>query len=81
MSQYANFLVCLCETPVTGCYALLLYCYPSSKQPEVDKKYSIPYKGEGKSKEPVCVGDKIEVLPLSFHFVQGSLKKGKVVLR
>lgn len=84
MPQYAHFLACLCETPVPDTYSLSLHCYPSLKQPEVEKKLSecaIPYKGEGKSKEPLYDGEKIVVSPQEFNFVQEHQRNKKVVLR
>ena len=84
MPQRVHFLTCLCKTTVRDTYSLLLYCYPNFKQPEVEKKlssYDIPYKGEGRSKEPVCVGDKIVVSLRAFYFVQESQRNENVVLR
>lgn len=83
MPQCAHFLVCLCETPVPDTYSLSLYCYPSLKQPEVEKKlseYTIPYKSEGKSKEPSYDGEKIVVFPQEFNFVREHQRNEKVVL-
>lgn len=77
MPQYVHFLACLCRTPVPDTYFLFLYCYPSLKQPEVD----IPYKGEEKSKEPACFGDKIEVSLSAFGFVPESQRNEKMALR
>ena len=84
MHQCAHFLACLLMTPVPDTYSLYLYCYPSLKQPEVEKKlssYVIPYKGEGKSKKPTCFGDKIEVSLSAFHFVQGSQRNERIALK
>ena len=84
MHQNVHFLACLCETNLSDTYGLSLFCYPSFKQSEVEKKlscYIIPYKGEGKSKKPACDGDKILVSPLAFNFEQKSQRKEKVVLR
>ena len=84
MPQHVHFLTCLCETTVPDTYSLLLYCYPSFKRAEVEKKlssYYAPYKGEGKSKEPACVGDEIVVSPLGLDFVRESQRNEKVVLR
>ena len=84
MPQFVHFLICLLKTPVPDTYSLLLYCYPNFKRAEVEKKlssYHAPYKGEGKSKEPACVGDEIVVSPLAFDFVRESQRNKKVVLR
>ena len=84
MPQCVHFLTCLSETPVPGSYGLLLFCYPSFKQPEVEKKlsiYEIPFRGEGKSKKSPCVGDKIVVSLLGFGFERESQRDKKVVLR
>ena len=84
MPQCIHFLACLCETTVPDAYALLLYCYPSFKNAEVIKKlseYQILYRGEGKSKEPVCVGDEIVVSPIALDFVSKSQRNEKVILR
>ena len=66
MPQCVHFLTC--KTTVPDTYGLLLYCYPNFKKAEVEKKlssYDIPYQGEGKSREPACVGDGIVVSPSS----------------
>ena len=84
MPQCVHFLTCLCKTTVPDTYGLLLYCYPNFKKTELKKKlssYDIPYQGEGKSKEPACVGDEIVVSPLALDFVRESQRKEKVVLR
>ena len=84
MPQCVHFLTCLCKTTVPDTYGLLLYCYPNFKKAEVEKKlssYDIPYQGEGKSKEPACVGDGIVVSPLALDFVRESQRNEKVVLR
>ena len=84
MPQCVHFLTCLCKTTVPDTYGLLLYCYPNFKETELKKKlssYDIPYQGEGKSKEPACVGDEIVVSPLALDFVRESQRKEKVVLR
>ena len=84
MPQCVHFHTCLCKTTVPDTYGLLLYCYPNSKQAEVEKKslsYDIPYKGEGKSKEPACVGDEIVASPLALDFVRESSRNETVVLR
>ena len=84
MPQYVHFLTCLCKTPVPDTYGLLLYCYPNFKKHEVEKRlsgYDAPYKSEGKSKEPVCVGDEIVVSPVALDFVRESQRKEKVVLK
>ena len=82
--QDVHFLVCFSETTVPDTYAILLYCYPSFKRDEVEKELSrskIPYKGEGKSKEPVCVGDEIVVSLVGVDFVRESQRNEKLVLR
>lgn len=84
MHQNVHFLACLCETNLSDTYGLSLFCYPSFKQSEVEKKlscYIIPYKGEGNSKKPACDGDKILVFPLAFDFEKKSQRNKKVVLR
>ena len=84
MPQCVHFLACLCKTAALDTYGLLLYCYPSFKGAEVEKilsSYDAPYKGEGKSKEPACVGDEIVVSPIALDFVRESQRKEKVVLR
>ena len=84
MPQCVHFLTCLCKTTVRNAYGLLLYCYPSFKKAEVEKElssYDVPYKGKGKSKESVCVGDVIVVCPLALDFVRESQRNEKVVLR
>ncbi|XP_022798994.1 uncharacterized protein LOC111337037 [Stylophora pistillata] len=84
MPQCVHFLTCLCKTTVPDTYSLLLYCYPNFKKAELEKKllsYDVPYKGEGKSKEPACVGDEIVVSPLALDFVRESQRNEKVVLR
>ena len=84
MPQRIHFLACLYATTVPDAYALLLYCYPSFKNAEVKKKlsaYEIPYRGEGRSKEPVCVGDEIVVSPIALDFVEKSQRNEKVILR
>ena len=84
MPQCVHFLTCLCKTTVPDTYGLLLYCYPNFKKAEVEKKlsrYVTPYQGEGKSKEPACVGDGIVVSPLALDFVRESQRNEKVVLR
>ena len=43
--------------------------------------YDAPYKGEGKSKEPACVGDGIVVSPIALDFVRESQRNEKIVLR
>ena len=43
--------------------------------------YDIPYQGEGKSKEPACVGDGIVVSPIALDFVRESQRNEKIVLR
>ena len=83
MPQCVHFLTCLCKTTVPDTYGLLLYCYPNFKKAEVEKKlsrYDAPYQGEGKSKEPVCVGDGIVVSPIALYFVRESQRNEKVVL-
>ena len=83
MPQTVHFLTCLCKTTVPDTYGLLLYCYPNFKKAEVEKKlsrYDAPYQGEGKSKEPVCVGDEIVVSPIALYFVGESQRNEKVVL-
>ena len=78
------FLACLRETPIPKVYALLLICYPSLKQPEVEKPsswYIIPYKGEGKPNKPPCVGDEIVVSLEGFDFVRKYQRNEKLVLR
>ena len=82
--QYVHFLTCLCKTTDIDIYGLLLYCYPNFKKPEVEKtlsSYDIPFKGEGKSKEPTCVGDGIVVSPIALDFVRESQRNEKIVLR
>ena len=84
MSQDVNFLTCLCKTTVPDIYGLLLYCYPNWKKADVDRKierYDAPYKGEGKSMEPVCIRDEILVSPLALNFVRESQRTEKIVLR
>ena len=84
MPQCIHFLACLCKTTVPNTYGLLLYCYPNFKETELKKKlssYDIPYQGEGKSKEPACVGDEIVVSPIALDFVQEYQRSEKVVLR
>ena len=84
MPQCVHFHTCLCKTTVPDTYGLLLYCYPNFKQAEVEKKllsYDIPYKGEGKSKEPACVGDEFVVSPSALDFVRESPRNEMVVLR
>ena len=84
MPQCVHFLTCLCKTTVPDTYGLLLYCYPNFKKAEVEKKlsrYDTPYQGEGKSKEPACVGDGIVVSPIALDFVRESQRNEKVVLR
>ena len=78
MPQCVHFLACLCETNVPDTYGLLLYCYPSFKEAEVEKilsRYHAPYKGEGKSKELACVGDEFVVSPLALDFVRESKER------
>lgn len=84
MPQCVHFLTGLCKTAVPDTYALRLYCYPNFKKGEAENKlssYDVPYKGEGKSKEPACVGDEIVVSPLALDFVRESQTNEKVVLR
>ena len=84
MPQYVHFHTCLFKTPVPDTYSLSLYCYPNFKKHEVEKKlssYDAPYKGEGKSKEPACVGDRIVVSPIALDFVRKSQRNEKIVLR
>ena len=84
MPQYVRFCAYLLKTPVPDTYALMLCCYPNRKQFEVEKEFSsyeISYKGEGKSKEPLCVGDEIVVFPSGLDFVRESQRNEKVVLR
>ena len=84
MPQFVHFLTCLLKTPIPDTYSLLLFCYPNFKRAEVEKKLSsfcVPYQGEGKSKEPACVGDEFVVSPLAFEFVKESQRNEKVVLR
>lgn len=79
-----HFLACLRKTSVLDTYILSLYCYPNCKQLEVEKNLSIceiSYKGEGTSKEPVCVEDEIVVFPSGLDFVGEYQKNEKVVLR
>ena len=84
MPQCVHFLTCLCKTTVPDTYGLLLYCYPNFKKAEVEKKlsrYDTPYQGEGKSKEPACVGDGVVVSPIALDFVRESQRNEKIVLR
>ena len=84
MPQCVHFLACLCKTTVPDTNGLLLYCYPNFKKAEVEKKlsrYDTPYQGEGKSKEPACVGDGVVVSPIALDFVRESQRNEKVVLR
>ena len=84
MPQSVHFLACLCKTTVPDTYGLLLYCYSNFQRAEVETKllsYDIPYQGEGKSREPACVGDGIVVSPLALDFVREFERNEKVVLR
>lgn len=84
MAQNVRFCAYLLATTVPDTYGLILCCYPNWKQFEVEKKFSsyeISYKGEGKSKEPLCVGDEIVVFPSGFDFVRESQRNEKVVIR
>ena len=84
MPQCVHFLTCLCNTTVPDTYSLSLYCYPNFKKAEVEKKllrYVTPYQGEGKSKEPACVGDRIVVSLIALDFVRESQRNQKLVLR
>ncbi|XP_066019482.1 uncharacterized protein [Pocillopora verrucosa] len=84
MPQCVHFLTCLCNTTVPDTYSLSLYCYPNFKKAEVEKKlsrYDTPYQGEGKSKEPACVGDRIVVSLIALDFVRESQRNQKLVLR
>ena len=79
-----NFLASLCKTTIRDVYVLYLFCYPSLKQPEVEKflsDYIIPYKCEGKLKKPPCVGDKIVVSLVGFDFEREYPRNEKLVLR
>ncbi|XP_027046688.1 uncharacterized protein LOC113674409 [Pocillopora damicornis] len=84
MPQCVHFLTCLCKTTVPDTYSLSLYCYPNFKKAEVEKKlsrYVTPYQGEGKSKEPACVGDRIVVSLIALDFVRESQRNQKLVLK
>ena len=84
MLQYVYFHGFLRETTCPRTYALVLFCYPRFKIDEVEGKmstYDNHYIGEGRSKEPLCVGDEIMVSLTGFDFVQESQRNEKVVLR
>ncbi|XP_022809156.1 uncharacterized protein LOC111346126 isoform X2 [Stylophora pistillata] len=83
MPQRVHFLACLRETLCHAKYELLLYCFLNIRRADVVQeisRYETPFIGEGKSKEPLCKGDKIVVSLSALTFEHESQKNKEIVL-